>query len=170
MGHEKEHLAKDPAKSLTTIECEDEQTLPLTPSQFDKLMEVVSHYDEERRREEDKFGAELKALFLVMRWTGLRITDALMLPRRALVENRLKIKPLNAELLFTDKSGAPLELHSHMLRGTFTVEMLLAGVPLESVNKMIDPETSAVVQGIFMIYAEGAHLRTASKYSFTQYP
>jgi integrase len=48
-------------------------------------------YDSRRQVEEDWRGAELRSLFLVMRWTGLRINDVLMLPRSALYGNRLRL-------------------------------------------------------------------------------
>jgi integrase len=186
-----EYIPKDPAKALKPIKCEDEETQPLTATQFEKLMEAISHYDEDRRRDEDKFGVELKALCLVMRWTGLRITDVLMLPRTALVGNRLtlttqktrsqttpvlpdhavealkgipkrpgvdpgyffwslnsapdtlgkhwaeRIRSLNPRLNFKDEHGKSMQFRSHMLRDTFAVEMLLAGVSLEDVSRML---------------------------------
>ena len=190
-AYEMEYIPRDPAKGLKSIKCQDQVTIPLTNQQFEELMEAISHYDGDRRRDEDRFGVELKALCLVMRWTGLRITDVLMLPRMALVGNRLTLKTqktrayttpvlpdhvvdalraipprpgvhpdyffwslkssphslgnrwadrirfLNARLNFTDEHGKPMQFHSHMLRDTFAVEMLLAGVPLEDVSRML---------------------------------
>ncbi len=48
-----------------------------------------------------------------------------------------KIDRLNDYLSFTDEAGEPMKLKSHMLRDTFAVEMLLAGVPLEKVSKLL---------------------------------
>jgi hypothetical protein len=36
-------------------------------------------YDKHARRTSDKFGAEMRAIIELMRWTGLRIGDALSL-------------------------------------------------------------------------------------------
>ena len=82
-AYEVEHLIKDPAKALKSIAPSDEQTMPLSPEQFDEVLAAVALYDGDRKRKEDRFGVELKALCLVQRWTGLRITDVLMLPRTA---------------------------------------------------------------------------------------
>ena len=53
---------------------------------------------------------------------------------------------LNNYLAFTDEAGAPMAFHSHMLRDTFAVEMLLAGVPLEKVSKMLGHESVAMTE------------------------
>jgi len=57
--------------------------MPLTPKQFDEVIAATYKYDEERRVDKDRFGADLRAVFLVQRWTGLRLTDVLMLRVRA---------------------------------------------------------------------------------------
>jgi integrase len=187
-----ERIPRDPSKALKPFKCKDEQTMPLTPEQFDQVLAAIDLYDEDRRREEDRFGTELRALCLVMRWTGLRITDVLMLPRKALVGNRLTLKTqktkdftlpvlpdhvveallaiqprpgvvdpayffwsrrstphtlgkrwaarisiLNEHLSLVDEQGQPMRFHSHMLRDTYAVEMLLAGVALEDVSKLL---------------------------------
>jgi len=187
-----EHIPKDPSKAMKPFRCKDEQTLPLTPEQFEQVLAAIDLYDGDRRRAEDRFGTELRALCLVMRWTGLRITDVLMLPRTALVGNRLTLKTqktkdvalpvmpdhvveallamkprprvvnptyffwsrrctphtlgkrwaaristLNEHLSLFDEQGQPMRFHSHMLRDTFAVEMLLAGVALEDVSKLL---------------------------------
>jgi len=90
-AYEVEHIGRNPAKALKSIATNPEQTMPLTPEQFNQVMAAVELYDRDRRREQDRFGTELKALCLVMRWTGLRLTDALMLPRTALSGNCLSL-------------------------------------------------------------------------------
>ena len=47
------------------------------------------------------------------------------------------IRKLNAQLSFVDEHGEPMKFHSHMLRDTFAVEMLLAGVSLEDVSRLL---------------------------------
>jgi len=47
------------------------------------------------------------------------------------------IGALNAFLAFTDDNGTPMRFHSHQLRDTYAVELLLAGVLLEDVSKLL---------------------------------
>jgi integrase len=55
----------------------DEQpTTPLTPEEFAKLLDTVPNVIKEERE-----AARVRALFLLMRWTGLAIRDALTLSK-----------------------------------------------------------------------------------------
>jgi integrase/recombinase XerD len=198
-AYELEHISKDPSKSLKSIQANPKQTMPLTPEQFDQVIAATERYDD-RRRDQDRFGTELRALCLTMRWSGLRITDALMLPRTALTGNSLslttlktkedtlpvlpdhavaaltairprqgvhagyffwskasshlvlgkqwaaRIKRLNRHLNLTDDHGEPMIFHSHMLRDTYAVELLLAGVPIETVSKMLTHKSVRVTE------------------------
>lgn len=55
-----------------------------------------------------------------------------------------KVKRLNKYLTFTHpKTGEPMEFRSHMLRDTYAVEMLNAGVPMEKVSKLLGHKTIA---------------------------
>ena len=47
------------------------------------------------------------------------------------------ITAMNAYLDFKDEDGQPMNFHSHMLRDTYAVELLKAGVPLEDVSKLL---------------------------------
>jgi len=76
-------LPEDPARHLSGIKSEGAKTVPLDQEQFKQVMSAV-----ERLR---NWGTELKAIFLVQRWTGLRIIDVLMLRRDALIANRLSL-------------------------------------------------------------------------------
>jgi integrase len=67
----------------------EEETQPLTSKQFRELIAATHEYDEDRRVDKDRFGAELRAIFMVQRWTGVRLSDALMLRRSAVNGNRL---------------------------------------------------------------------------------
>jgi site-specific recombinase XerD len=86
-----EIIAKNPSAALKPIKVTEEQTMPLDPEQFQQLLASCPMYDSARQTEEDYRGVELRSLFLVMRWTGLRISDVLMLPRSALNGNRLRL-------------------------------------------------------------------------------
>lgn len=81
----------DPTAFLEAIKVSRKVTLPLTPQQFETLIAATERFDSLQRRDCDKYGCELKALFLLMRWSGLRICDALALPKYALQGNRLAI-------------------------------------------------------------------------------
>jgi integrase/recombinase XerD len=48
-------------------------------------------YDKHARRTSDKFGAEMRAIIELMRWTGLRIGDALMCARSRIYGNRFNL-------------------------------------------------------------------------------
>jgi integrase len=47
------------------------------------------------------------------------------------------ITAMNAYLDLKDEDGQPMNFHSHMLRDTYAVELLKAGVPLEDVSKLL---------------------------------
>jgi integrase len=188
-----ENLSRDPSALLQSIPMSKDQTQPLTPTQFEELLLAIAPFIESAIGETQDFGKELKALFLLQRWAGLRILDCLMLPRMGLVGNRLSlitkktgakiedrvlpdhvvvalqelspdrpfflpayffwtkgqkweglsakwgkiIRELNRSLDFKEEEGQPMRFHSHMLRDTYAVELLKAGVPLEDVSKLL---------------------------------
>ena len=188
---EAEYLSRDPSKLVKRQQHDHIQTQPLTPEQFDEVMAATFKLDENRYLGTPEYGKDLRAIFLLQRWTGMRLIDALMLKRskirsgylsittrktgdalerqlpkqvlEALAEIRPqsyvrhecyfwskdceadnltivwseRIKKLNDYLELTDDTGKPLAFRSHMLRDTFAVELLLAGVPLEKVSKLL---------------------------------
>lgn len=190
-AHRLKLIPEDPARYLETVPADSEPTLPLTPAQFDQLLEATYKYDADLSANQAKRGAALRAIFLTQRWTGLRIGDVLMLPRAALQGNRLilstqktkakinrlvpdvvvealtslpplpsahpdyffwsktsshismssywsiYVAALNPYLNFKDEDGKPMAFHSHMLRDTFAVEMLNAGLSLEYVSRLL---------------------------------
>jgi integrase len=88
-------VADNPAVVLRAIRSNSddaEETKPLTSAQFQELIGATYRYDVDRRVEKDRFGTELRAIFLTQRWTGLRLSDVLMLPRSRVVGNRIAIK------------------------------------------------------------------------------
>jgi len=191
---------------LKAVTPEDSQTWPLTPQQFEELLAATHKLDAEARYKSAQVGEHLRALFLVQRWTGLRVGDVLSLPKSALQGNRLtaviqkklhrkpaaarvvcivpdhvaealtslplrneehpdyffwsrkcsqqvntnkwlgKVDRLNDYLSFTNEAGDPMDFRSHMLRDTFAVEMLLAGVLLEKVSKLLTHESVTMTE------------------------
>jgi site-specific recombinase XerD len=201
-AHALRKIEENPTIVLGSIKREnEEETQPLTAAQFNELIEATYRYDADRRVDKDRFGADLRAIFLVQRWTGLRLSDVLMLPRSSVVGNRIatkmqktgdsfgqivptvviealnavpvrktmhpdqffwsrkcdhrtlagmwtpRVRRMNEYINFKDeKTGEPLEFHSHMLRDTFAVELLLAGVPLEKVSKLLGHKSVRVTE------------------------
>lgn len=95
------NLDRDPAAFLPAIAKGEEKTQPLTADQFQQLLDAIEPYTSSLTTEAGGLAKELRALFLLQRWAGLRILDVLMLPRTALVGNRLS--------LITKKTGARIE-------------------------------------------------------------
>jgi site-specific recombinase XerD len=82
-------IDEDPWITLDSIEPNDERTMPLTQQQFAQLLSATDLHDLDQRYKHGKVGNELRTLFLIMRWTGLHITDVLMLPRTSIQGNRI---------------------------------------------------------------------------------
>jgi integrase/recombinase XerD len=189
-------VANDPAAAIRNIIVtpdEVDSAQPLTQKQVKQVMEATY--------KDAEFGVELRAVFLVMRWLGVRLIDALMLSHSGVKGNRIKltvqktrnstgatidrpvpgdviealaavvprdgyhvdkhfttgkchhralstmwtkrIRTLNAYLdLKNDDElagelGEPIQFHSHMLRDTFAVQHLLAGMKLQDVSRLL---------------------------------
>jgi integrase/recombinase XerD len=85
-----EYTPRNPSLMLKAITPDDSQTWPLTAAQFDELLAATHKMGADSRYQSSKVGQEhLRAVFLVQRWTGLRIGDVLSLPKSALRGNRL---------------------------------------------------------------------------------
>lgn len=84
-----EYTSRNPSLMLKAITPDESQTWPLTPAQFEELLAATHYLDAGARYESAKVGQQLRALFLVQRWTGLRVGDVLALPKSALQGNRL---------------------------------------------------------------------------------
>ena len=57
--------------------------MPLLSGNYEKVLAATHIYDE-KMRPDDRFGIELRALVELMRWSGLRIGDALCCPKSKL--------------------------------------------------------------------------------------
>jgi integrase/recombinase XerD len=185
-------IDKNPAQELRTIPKSKKRTQVLNAQQFRELLAAIPNYTAARPGMVKGFERELRALFLLQRWSGMCIIDCLMLPRTGLVGNNLQtktkkngakvdcilpddavnallalspdrehflpgyflwlagikwmelstrfgnyIRALNQFLSFRDAQGQPMKFHSHMLRDTYAVELLLAGVALEDVSRLL---------------------------------
>lgn len=186
-----EYLSRDPSTIVKRQKHDHIQTLPLSPEQFEEVLTATYKLDENRYKDTPEYGRDLRAIFLLQRWTEMRLIDALMLKRNKIragllsittrktgdaLERKLpnqvlealaeikpqphvrpecyfwskdceadnltivwseRVKKLNDYLKLTDDTGKTMEFRSHMLRDTFAVELLLAGVPLEKVSKLL---------------------------------
>lgn len=201
--HSLELIAKNPAANLKSIQPNHVDAQPLTLSQYDELLAVIKPFCATQGGILHDLEAELEALFELQRWSGLRISDVLTLPRCALVGNRLTLttmkchvpikdrvipdnvaaklaalstdRPLfkkeyffwgngistyeglvstwtryihkmNTHLHFTNERGDPMNFHSHMLRDTYAVQLLLCGVSLEEVSELLTHNSIVTTQ------------------------
>jgi site-specific recombinase XerD len=71
-------IIKNPAMDLKAIKPDESVALPLLSERYEKVIAATYEYDEQARRASDKFGADMRAVIELMRWTGLRIGDALL--------------------------------------------------------------------------------------------
>jgi integrase len=72
--------------------------------------------------------------------SGIPLSESLRANRLA------RIRFLRDRLKFTDEEGRSFLFHSHQLRDTFAVELLLAGCPLEKVSKLLTHESIRVTE------------------------
>jgi integrase len=91
-------IQNSPAKRLSRIKVDTVPTDYFTREEFDKIMKTVDEYafpvDTEKKR------AQLRGLVLLMRWSGLRLGDAVRLERARVVDGKL--------MLYTQKTGTPV--------------------------------------------------------------
>lgn len=197
-------LTQNPAQELRSIPKNPKRTEVLTPAQYQELLDVIPRFTAAQTGMVSEFTKEFRALFLLQRWSGMRILDCLMLPRTGLIGNNVQtktkktggrvdcvlpdqavdalkslspdrerflpayffwsrgiewetlstkwgdfIRDMNPLLAFTDRQGKPMKFHSHMLRDTFAVENLLAGVLLEDVSRMLTHKSIKVTEDYY---------------------
>jgi integrase/recombinase XerD len=85
-------IKANPAADMKAIPRHSAQTLPLLNGRYEQVIAATYAYDESMPPD-DRFGPELRALFELMRWTGLRISDALLAKRDRLDGNRFTLIP-----------------------------------------------------------------------------
>jgi site-specific recombinase XerD len=74
--YEAQWLQRIPA--LPKIQVDEPETLPLTSAEFERLLKSVTVFPDTSRRQ------HVRALFQLMRWSGLAVRDALTLPKDAI--------------------------------------------------------------------------------------
>jgi len=86
----------NPAEKIKPPATHEPQIVPFTPSEFQKILKACNKYADKQKAN------KLRALVLLMRYTGLRISDAVCLARNAIQRNRLR--------LHTAKNGIEVSL------------------------------------------------------------
>jgi integrase/recombinase XerD len=183
-------LKENSAHSLSRIRVTQKPTDYFTRDEMERLLSaalIESH--------------SLYALILLMRWSGLRVTDAVTLERRRVMNGELMLYQAKTGIpvrtLLPDKVLDALEVettgkenskyffwsgtsrrefsasgmqqafrklvkdaipekrcHPHMLRDTFAIEMLLAGVPLEQVSILLGHKNVAMTARHYMPFVK----------------
>lgn len=178
---ESDWIATNPAKRIQGPKVTDKPTMPFSQDEMLRIYSACDKYPDCYGRTGEWTGHRLKALVLLMRYSGLRIGDAVRLPRDRIVDDKL--------FLYTQKTGVPVRVplpefvvtelnsvrsasqryyfwsgtsdkdgvarnymrylaklfhlagikngHSHQLRDTFAVSLLLEGVRIERVSVLL---------------------------------
>jgi integrase/recombinase XerD len=180
--HESGWIPTNPTTRLKPPKITESPTAPLLKEQVNSILKACDGYP-------DKANAvRLRALVLLLRYSGLRIRDAVTLPRNRVQGDKL--------FLFTAKTGTPVycslppvvmnalaripdstyylwtglskpksavgdwqrslkllfilagvpDAHAHRFRNTFSVELLLAGVPIERVSILLGHQSVRITE------------------------
>jgi site-specific recombinase XerD len=185
-----EWLERNPASLLRPPKVPPSATLPFTADEVAQLVSATDLYRNEKGQLGTPHAKRLRALILLMRYTGLRISDAVGLPRSAVKDGKVFLQAQK-------KTGTPVwvpvppiviaaldqepksethyfwtgegqvdtcaknwqrsfrklakiskvpNAHPHRLRDTFAVELLLRGVPIESVGILLGHNSVRVTE------------------------
>ena len=166
-------LPTNPASAVKPPKVDDPPTLPYTRVEFQGVIAACAQYPNKKN------AIRLKALVLLLRYAGLRITDAVTLSKQHIEDGILKLRtaktgtdvriPLPPAVIaaldaietstyyFWSGQGTKKSCvgdyqrafkklyklagvqngHAHRWRDTFSVELLLAGVPIERVSVLL---------------------------------
>jgi len=84
-------IKTSPAYGIKAIKPDETETLPLLGGRFEQVLAATYKYDEDMRPD-DRCGEELRALMQLMRWSGLRISDAAIVAKNRIVANRFTLR------------------------------------------------------------------------------
>jgi len=95
-------VKENPTATMGRVIAKQVPTDYFTASEYAKIVEATYHLDEygERPYDAEKRGVRIRTLTELLRWSGLRIRDAVTLERSRLIENKL--------LLYQAKTGTPV--------------------------------------------------------------
>lgn len=94
-------LTDSPAEGLSGIKVVHSPTLPFTSEEVTAILAACDRYPTRNAQGHDN-RARMKAMVLLLRWSGLRIRDAVTLKRGAIKDGEL--------FLYTQKTGTPVTL------------------------------------------------------------
>jgi len=178
---ESKWVEDNPATRIKNPKVRQTPTMPFRQDEVIDILAACDRYLDSYGRVGQWNGKRLRALVLLLRYSGLRIGDAVSLSRDRIVRNKLflytaktgtpvyiplpefvttalnAVKRTNGQYFFwsgtSDKDTAAKHFskylaklfkiagitggHAHRFRDTFAVELLLAGVPLESVSVLL---------------------------------
>ena len=86
-------IKASPAYGIKAIKPDETETLPLVGGRYEQVLEATYKYDADMRQD-DRYGQELRALIELMRWSGLRISDALTVAKDRIVGNRFALRTI----------------------------------------------------------------------------
>jgi integrase/recombinase XerD len=84
--HESGWLATNPAKAVKPPKVEDSPTLPFSKEEFERVLKACDEYPHKQN------ALRLKALVLLLRYSGLRITDAVTLSKHQIKDGILNLR------------------------------------------------------------------------------
>jgi integrase/recombinase XerD len=90
-AHESSWADSNPALLIKPTKVDDPPTLPYTQAEFRSVVEACGKYPRPDHPNERR-GARLKALVLLLRYSGLRITDAVTLSKHQIEDGVLKLR------------------------------------------------------------------------------
>jgi integrase/recombinase XerD len=90
-AHESSWTDSNPALLIKPTKVDDPPTLPYTQAEFRSVVEACGKYPRPEHPNERR-GARLKALVLLLRYSGLRITDAVTLSKHQIEDGVLKLR------------------------------------------------------------------------------
>jgi integrase/recombinase XerD len=96
-------IEKNPVATWKGIPVDCEPPQPLTPNQFNDVLNAIQSFCSFEPGYASEMAAEFRALFLLQRWAGLRILDALVLPRSGLVGNRLNLVTIKTKAVINGR-------------------------------------------------------------------
>lgn len=89
--HESGWLSTNPATLIKPPKVDEPPTLPFTRDEFQRILKACDIYPHDGHPNKT-YGKRLKALVLLLRYSGLRITDAVTLSKRQIEEGVLKLR------------------------------------------------------------------------------
>jgi integrase/recombinase XerD len=181
-AHDGGWLKENPARNLKSPRVRDVPTEPFSQEEFRKIILACNRYT-------GKNASLLKAFVLLLRYSGLRIRDAVKLERKQISDGKLFLYtaktgtpvriplppecleslaslPSNGSYYFWSGNGKPKgrvgnfqgmlrtlfklaevnDGHPHRFRHTFACELLLAGVPIETVAILLGHSSVRVTE------------------------